>query len=316
MTESNGGCRKFFTIGCVGCLGVIALLIFISALTFGIAWFQAQGVEVSHQELTRDLAAPEVAEGEVSTDELPIGLSEVPAAGTVQLELHQTEFEIRPGLPGEPIRVDARFDSSRYTLTEAFNEGDGEEGWGYRIAFRRASRSGLLAGLRDLISGSRPRVVVVLPRDVPFDLDLSVMQGGGEVELGGLWLTNLDVEFLKGGGQLEISEPLRAPAEKVRIGFSMGGGEVVGLGNASPRELEIEFSMGGGDVDLRGAWSRDAQITIDQSMGGASVRLPSGVEILGLDRPGGLERPGLDEVPRPVLTFTVSSQFGELEFVD
>jgi hypothetical protein len=96
----------------------------------------------------------------------------------------------------------------------------------------------------------------------------------------------------------------------------MGGGEVVGLGNASPRELEIEFSMGGGDVDLRGAWSRDAQITIDQSMGGASVRLPSGVEILGLDRPGGLERPGLDEVPRPVLTFTVSSQFGELEFVD
>lgn len=316
MSESNGGCKRFFAIGCVGCLGLSALLIFMAVLSFGIAWYQAQGVEVSHQELTRDLTAPEVAVEEEATAELPVEPSEAPAAGTVELELYQTEIEVRPGPPGEPIRVDARFDSSRYSLTEEFVEDDGEQGWTYRIAFRRSSRSSLIAGLKELISGSKPRVAVILPRDVPFDLDLSVMQGGGEVELGGLWLTNVDVDFLQGGGHVEISEPLRAPAEQVRIGFSMGGGEVEGLGNASPRRLDIEFSMGGGDVDLRGAWSRDAEITIDQSMGGASVRLPSGVDIRGLDRPGGLDSPGLDEVPRPVLTFNVTSQYGELEFID
>jgi hypothetical protein len=314
MSESNGGCRRFFTIGCVGCLVVIALLILVSAITFGIAWYQAQGVDVSRQELTRDLAVPEAAAEEGA--ELPIDLPETAAAGRVELELYQTEIEVRPAPFGEPIRVDARFDSSLYDLTEEFEEGDVEQGWTYRVAFRRSSPSGLLAGLKELISGARPRVVVELPRDVPFDLVLSVMQGGGEVELGGLWLTNVDVEFLQGGGELQISEPLRAPAELVRVDFSMGGGEVVGLGNASPRQLDIDFSMGGGDVDLRGAWVRDAQITIDQSMGGASVRLPEDVEIRGLDRPGGLASPDVEEVPRPVLTFTVSSQFGELEFVD
>ncbi len=314
MSELNGGCKRFFTIGCVGCLGLTALLIVVSALTFGIAWFQAQEVEVSHQELTRDVVAREVAVEPEATGESPIDPSEVRLGGTVRLELHQTEFEIRPGPPGEPIRVDARFDSSHYSLTEEFDEG--EQGWTYRIAFRRSSGSGLLAGLRELISRSKPRLVVVLPSDVPFDLDLSVLQGGGEVELGGLWLTNIDVEFLQGGGQLAFSEPLRAPAENVRVDFSMGGGEIVGLGNASPRRLDIGFRMGGGDVDLRGAWSRDAQITINQSMGGASVRLPNEVDIRGLDRRGGLQSPGLDEIPRPVLTFDVSSQFGELEFYD
>jgi hypothetical protein len=315
MSESNGGCKRLFTIGCVGCLAVVALLVLVSAITFGIAWYQAQGVEVSHQELSRDLTAPEVAAEGDATAELHVDLSEVAAAGTVELELSQTEIDVRPAPPGGPIRVDARFDSSLYNLTEEYDDGGGEQGWTYRVAFRRSSPSGLIAGLKELISGSRPRVVVELPRDVPFDLDLSVMQGGGEIELGGLWLTNLDVAFLQGGGELQISEPLRAPAEHVRVDFSMGGGEVVGLGNASPRELDIEFSMGGGDVDLRGAWSRDAQITISQSMGGASVRLPTDVDIRGLDRPG-LESPGLEEVPRPVLTFTVSSQFGELEFFD
>jgi hypothetical protein len=316
MTESNGGCTRFFTIGCVGCLGLTALLIVVSALTFGIAWFQAQEVGVSHQELTRDVTAPEVSLEAKAGVALPVDLSEVPAAGTVELNLNQTEFEVRPGAPGEPLRVDARFDSSHYTLTEEFNEGDGDQGWTYRIAFRRSSGSGLLAGLRELISRSQPRVVIVLPPDVPFDLDLSVMRGGGEVELGGLWLTNIDVEFLQGGGHVAVSEPLRSPAEQVRIGFSMGGGEVEGLGNASPRRLDIEFSMGGGDVDLRGAWSRNARISIDQSMGGASVQLPREVDIRGLDRPGALASPGLDEVPRPVLTFDVSSRFGELEFLD
>ena len=316
MIESNDGCRRLWTIGCVGCLAVVALLIFISALTFGIAWFQAQGVEVSRQELTRDLTAPAVVVDPESSAEVSIDLSDVPAAGTVELELNQTEFEIRPGPPGEPILVDARFDSSHYSLTEEFDEGDGERGWTYRISFGRSSGAGLLAGLRELISGSKPRVVVTLPPDVPFDLVLSVLQGGGEVELGGLWLTNVDVEFLQGGGELQISEPLRSPAEHVRVDFSMGGGEVGGLGNASPRRLDIGFSMGGGDIDLRGAWVRDAQITVDQSMGGASVRLPEGVEIRGLDRPAGLASPTLEDIPRPVLTFDVSSRYGELEFRD
>ena len=60
MSESNGGCKRLFTIGCVGCLAVVALLIFIAVLSFGIAWYQAQGVEVYHQELTWELTAPEV----------------------------------------------------------------------------------------------------------------------------------------------------------------------------------------------------------------------------------------------------------------
>jgi hypothetical protein len=172
-----------------------------------------------------------------------------------------------------------------------------------------------MAALTRLFSGAKPRIVVYLPPDVPFDFDLSVSQGGGEMELGGLWLTNIDMDFMQGGGEVSFSDPLRYPAESIRIEFSMGGGEFNKLGNASPRRLDIEIGMGGGDIDLRGEWTRDAKITIDQSMGGASVRLPRNVEIRGLDRPS-LETPSDDEVPRPVLTFEVSSRMGGLDIVD
>ncbi len=315
MTESSGGCRKLFTFGCVGCLGLVALMVVFSAIVSGIAWYQARNEEVEHRDLTRALAVAVATEEPETTDEAPIDLLEVPPAGTVILDLSQTELRVEPGDPGEPIRVEARFDSKSYALTESYDEGDAQAGWTYQVGFERTSRSAWVTAIKELLGGTRPRVVVHLPLDVPFDLELTVTQGGGEVELGGLWLTNADITFLQGGGELAISQPLRAPAERVRIDFSMGGGEISGLGNASPRQLDIDISMGGGEIDLRGAWSRDAQINISQSMGGAAVRLPRGVEIRGIARRG-LAPPGTDEVKRPVLSFDVSSRFGELEFVD
>ena len=127
-------------------------------------------------------------------------------------------------------------------------------------------------------------------------------------------MTNVDIDFMQAGGEISFSDPLQYPAETVRIEFSMGGGEINRLGNASPRRLDIEIGMGGGDIDLRGEWTRDAKITIDQSMGGASVRLPRNVEIRGLNRPS-LETPSDDGIPRPILTFEVSSRMGGLDIV-
>ena len=56
------------------------------------------------------------------------------------------------------------------------------------------------------------------------------------------------------------------------------------IGNASPSELDVSFSMGGGYIDLRGPWQQDAEITIDQSMGGVSLQLPKNVVLRGIGR--------------------------------
>lgn len=310
----GGGCKTAFKFGCLGCLAFLLLLIAISAIVFGIAWNQVQKEEVETTELTQVLSVPEAAGVEDGPLEVPSEFVVEEPAGRVVLDLRNTVFEIRPAQPGEPLKVVAKFDINDYGLTESFDEGSVEEGWTYEVSFRRTSDSYALTALKELLGGTKPKVKIFLPGDVLYDLELDVMQGGAEVELGGLWLSDVDIRFLQGGGAVEFGEPLRQPAESVAIQFSQGGGAIEGIGNASPSKVDVSFSMGGGYIDLRGPWQQDAEITIDQSMGGVSLQLPSDVVLRGIGRHN-TEEPAERGEEVPVLRFSTSSHYGELEII-
>ncbi len=316
MAKQQSGCKTLFKFGCIGCLGLLILMLLVAAVVYGIAWSAVRNEQIEERNLTQDIDFFEP----VGSEDLPL---EVPsefvdpqrAAGRVILDLRHTKFDVVPAAPGEPLLVEAEFDTNYYDLSETFTEALGDEGWIYELEFKRTGDSYLLTVLKEVLGGSKPKVKIHLPRDVPFDLEASFMQGGAEVELGGLWLVNTDIEFLQGGGALEISEPFREPAESLRIDFTQGGGAIEGLGNASARILEVAFSMGGGYVDLRGSWQNDAEIEIEQSMGGVTIQLPKNVIIRGLK---GRETPQPEEggEPLPVLRFSTSSSMGELEILN
>jgi len=310
----GGGCKTAFKFGCLGCLALLLLLIAITAIVFGIAWNQVQKEEVETTELTQVLAVPEAAGVDDGPLEVPSEFVIEEPAGRVILDLRNTVFEIRPAQPGEPLKVVAKFDINNYGLTESFDEGSVEEGWTYEVSFRRTSDSYALTALKELLGGTKPKVKIFLPSDVLYDLELDVMQGGAEVELGGLWLSDVDLRFLQGGGAVEFGEPLQQPAESVAIQFSQGGGAIEGIGNASPSTVDVSFSMGGGYIDLRGPWQQDAEITIDQSMGGVSLQLPSNVVLRGIGRYD-TEKPAEGGEEVPVLRFSTSSHYGELEII-
>lgn len=316
MAKQQGGCRTLFKFGCIGCLGLLVLLLMISVVVYGIAWSAVRNEQVEKKELIQELEFFEAVAG----DDLPL---EVPSefvdpqlsTGRVVLDLRHTKFVVAPAAPGEALRVKAEFDVNHYDLSESFEEGTDTEGWTYEVTFKRTSDSYLLTTLKELLGGTKPRVKIYLPRDVPFDLEASFLQGGAEVELGGLWLVNADIEFLQGGGAFEISEPTREPMESLRIDFTQGGGALESLGNASPRTLDVAFSMGGGYVDLRGKWRNDADVEIEQSMGGVSVHLPRDVIIRGLKGQENTE-PGKTEEELPIIRISTSSSMGELEFIN
>jgi len=314
MAQKTSGCRTGFKFGCLGCLAFLLLLIAITAVVFGIAWNQVRSEVVEEQKLTKVLAAPEPIGFEDEPLEVPTEFVISEPAGTIVLDLRNTVFEIYPAQPGEPLSVDARFDINDYGLTESFDEGVEDEGWIYEVSFRRTSDSYALTALKELLGGTKPKVKIFLPSDVLYDLDVDIMQGGADVELGGLWLANIDLSFMQGGGAVQFGEPLQRPAQSLAVQFSQGGGAIEGIGNASPSELDVSFSMGGGYIDLRGPWQQDAEITIDQSMGGVSLQLPSDVVLRGIGRYD-TEKPGEGGEEVPVLRFSTSSQYGELEFL-
>lgn len=300
--------------GCGGCLLVAGVLALVGVVLAGAAWIGTREVDVASEELVPELPAapwdtPSVPSGSVDPElSGPVlGRGAADAVGTVQLDLRHGEIRVRPAPPGERLRVEATYDRESHELLERLvTDEDGR--WRYEVRFTSRG-GGWLASLRQLFSGVRPRIEVLLPSDTPIDLDLDVAQGGGELELGGLSLRSAEIEAIQGGFDLSFSEPTREAMDSLRIRTSMGGFRAGELGNASPSRLLVDTSMGGAEVDLRGRWRGDAEVEVRTKMGGASVRLPRAVNISGV---AGHEREGLDA---PTVHLRVHAQWGEVELV-
>jgi hypothetical protein len=327
MAKKEGGGKGCLKWGCIGCAGLLVLVLLLMALFSGVAWQKAKSQEIKDDVLTYELpvappgdegdepgnAAPEDAgaEGE-ATGELRQETLEVPRSGTgrVVLDMSNAGFFIRAGRPGEPLKVKARYDAKMYELIESFEQGD--DGWIYHLQFRRTG-SMLMALVAPIFGGEQPELRVFLPPDVLLDLEMDLNQAGSEVDLGGLWLNNASVDFHQGGFQMAVSEPLREPMEQLTIRGAMGGFNVEKLGNASPHELEIDFRMGGMFLDLRGAWAGDADIDLTWTMGGAAVYLPQNAALEGIEGHTGAAADG--EVPPPTLRFRLSGKMDDIEFL-
>jgi len=301
--------------GCYGCLGCLGLLVLIAAVIFGVAMMSAPSEPIEAERVTRELPEPVP----VSPEALEADFAGAPdamtaAGGRIILDLAQAEFDISPGLPGDPLRVEGLYNRSGYTLEESL-EKPADVPWTYSVRFRRNAGAGFFAWLGETLTGTSPKLNITIPPDVPIELVLTASRGEVVVDLAGLWLTSADVDLSMGGADLNISSPLRAPIDRLSIKAGMGGGSFRNIGNASPRELDIEFSMGGLHLDLTGAWQRDADISIRHKMGGGAVQLPRNARIEGLPSGSGPKRDrsgsGL-----PVLRFRVSSEMGDIEFID
>ena len=292
MAESEKTGRTWLKYGCFGCLGVIAAVALLVGTLAAVAALKVRSEEVEDRALTQELPAPDADDVDVAS------------GGRVILELEGGEFHVEPGRPGDPLRIDATYDRGSHELLESF-EPDTGDGWTYRVGFHQ-SVSGAMSLLKGMFGGTNPKLVILLPTDVPMDLEVRQSGGALQMELGGLWLKSAELRISKAGGQIAVSEPVRVPLERLVIDAAMTGVQFESLGNASPRKLDVELSMGGFDLDLTGEWLTDAQVSIDSRMSGTAVRLPRGVRIEGLDtgRIGPIEEP---EQPLPTLTFTVTT---------
>ena len=301
MAGSEGSGRKWLACGCLGCLAIVVAVLLLIASFFGTAWVGVRNEQVAERTLE-----PRIEAGEAIGPEAAI------KPGRVVLRTTSGEFHLKPARRGESLRVEATYDENTYELREHFEPGG--ERWTYEIEFERKS-SMLMSLLKAMVGGAGSRVEIYLPEDVPLELEVHVRQGGGQIDLGGLWLTSVEIDCTQGGFELAVSKPLREPMESLVLHGSMGGFSADGLGDASPRRLEVDWSMGGMELDLRGKWVVDSDISIRTRQGGASVMLPRDVEIVGLETRGVALR-GDEETPRPTLTFSVSATQGELEIIE
>jgi len=276
----RSGCLRY---GCLGCAGLIALAVIAAGVIAVLALvMEPPGTEMVSPGVTREVPArPGTGDGSASSDsrapDLPSELRPPgpEGAGRVVLDLSEGVFEMVPGDPGSPIRVDGSYNAGAYELEEAFEEEPGGE-WTYRLTFRRSVSWIRLLKVED---EQENRLRITLPRDLPFALEGVVRRGESRMRLGGLSVRELDLRLLQGEHRLEFRAPTPLPMERFAIDASQGNFVLDGLGNASPATLVARGSMGEMLLGLDGAWRNDAEIHGGWRMGELRVRVPAGVHV-------------------------------------
>ena len=111
-TSRKGGC---FRTGCFGCLGVLLLAVI---LPLAYAFFEmARGVPDLQRE-TESLSRILPGTHDTALPGMPPPGSEMAAVapGHVEVDFSTGQFTIEAGPPGQPIRVEADYDTGTYEL--------------------------------------------------------------------------------------------------------------------------------------------------------------------------------------------------------
>ena len=332
---ADKGC---FKKGCFGCLAVVVVLIAIPLLLMAMGFVmgapekrrESQVLEqilpelpVEPQSVEAEPGAPDPegpGEGEFTTDyvERPLMPRFVgtPPTGRVELDLDMGDFTVEPGPADGGMRVEADYDTGTYELEERYEEQ--EDGtWVYQVRFRSK-----ISWFRRLWGDNKVEnnIKIIIPRGRPMEIGGKVGVGQSQIELGGLWLTDVELGLGTGEHQLSFSEPLVEPLPRLQVEGSVGEMRFLGIGNASPATTSIESKVGELRVDLTGDWRQDGEVDIQSSVGDCRVTLPDNAHVdidrasisVGERRFDDLE-PG-EPLPEdaPTITLRVAGSVGEL----
>lgn len=306
----QGEKRGCFKVGCLSSLGGCAVLVLVIVVLLGIGLLTGFGderfeaVDRAHA-VTAPPATPRIA-----------AEAHVAEPGRIVLDVTRGSFSIRPGPPGEPVRLEGEYNAGTFELEEEF-EAYGESGWIYRVSFDQRG-----FGIRPFVQhgDDRNRLTLIVPRDTPVVLEGMVGLGESEFELGGLWIAEIDLDYGIGEHALSFAEPLPLPMKRLRLDTSIGALDVDSLGNASPRLVEIRHTVGETRIDLRGSWRQDAEVHIWCGIGQCDVRVPDDVNVelqrasvLIGETGSSLRRNHAEPNPEaPTLELSVSAKIGQL----
>jgi hypothetical protein len=120
---------------------------------------------------------------------------------------------------------------------------------------------------------------LLLPRDIPLDLDVECGGTRSVLDLGGLALQSLRLECGATDANLDFSAPNRVRMHDMEINVGAAELTAVRLANANADQLRLRGGVGVIDLDFGGTWTRDMTATTRLVMGKLIVRVPTDVGV-------------------------------------
>jgi hypothetical protein len=222
-----------------------------------------------------------------------------------RLEYAAGALRLAAGRPAELYRMDVSYDDERYLPVSDYDAARGAVALGLRAEGR--------GGLRVVNTGQlRQTASVTFSPRTDLALDLALGAVDGDLELGGLRLTDLRLQTGASRAVLRFSQPNASRCRSASIRAGAADLTVLGLGNARCDQITFEGGMGKVMLDLGGTWTSSSRVQVRMAFGEVTLRLPkqAGIRItldklLATFEPEGLVRrgdswisPGYDQAAR------------------
>lgn len=214
-------------------------------------------------------------------------------------------LRLAAGRPAELYRMDVLYDGDRYLPVSDFDAARGDVLLGLRTSGAGGLRVRTGSQLRQTAS------VTFSPRsDLALDVTLGAVDG--DLELGGLRLTDLALQAGASRATVRFSQPNAARCRAATLSAGAAELSVLGLGNSRCDRIAFEGGVGRVTLDFGGAWTSSSRVEVKMALGEVALRLPRQVGVrITLDRflasfePQGLVRrgasylsPGYDQAAR------------------
>jgi cell wall-active antibiotic response 4TMS protein YvqF len=224
---------------------------------------------------------------------------------SARLDYAAGALRLAAGRPNELYRMDVLYDGDRYLPVSDFDAARG----GVALGLRAEGEGGLRVVSRSQLRQTAS--VTFSPRN---DLALAVTLGAvdGDLELGGLRLTDLDLQAGASRATVRFSQPNATRCRSATLSAGAAELSVLGLGNSRCDRIAFEGGVGRVTLDFTGAWTSSSRVEVKMALGEVALRLPREVGVrLSLDKflstfePQGLVRrggsylsPGYDQASR------------------
>ena len=188
---------------------------------------------------------------------------------SVRVRYAAGKLDLRPAASGLLYAMNIRYDADRAEPFTRFDSTARTLDFGIRS-------QGVHFSTSDKHMGS---LHAELSNRVPIDLGLELGAVQGELQLGGLRLT----EFVLKGGAADLSVRFDQPnpVRMRRMTLEVGAADVKVLraGNAATERILATVGVGSLSLDLGGEWSRDIDVDANVALGELSVRVPPDVGV-------------------------------------
>jgi len=113
-----------------------------------------------------------------------------------------------------------------------------------------------------------------LPDNLPLSLHLDLGLCDGDLDLGGLRITDLNVDIGASSGRIEFSRPNPERMRDMNIDVGAASLEISGLGNANAERIRCDVGAGSCDLDFRDGVKGDCTLELDVGLGSSEVLVP------------------------------------------